>query len=338
MAAKVITERIIILCAAFLLDLLLGDPHFLWHPVRGIGKVISGTEKLLQKGLKLSSGREADRKKKLAAGGILVLITLLFSTGIPAALLYGAQVIHPGLRFLLECIMCYQLLAMKSLKVESMKVYHGFRKEGLEGARKAVSMIVGRDTERLDEEGVIKAAVETVAENTSDGVIAPLFFMLVFGTLGGFFYKAVNTMDSMVGYKNDRYLYLGRAAAKLDDVMNFLPARIAAVNMILAAFLLGFNGKNAVSIYKRDRHCHKSPNSAQTESVCAGALGVKLAGDAWYFGTLYQKPFIGDELRKVEWEDIKRANRLLYGTSFLTLFLGILALYLIRVLYIGMIQ
>ncbi|MBO5055361.1 MAG: cobalamin biosynthesis protein CobD [Lachnospiraceae bacterium] len=329
MIKEVLSERIFILCIAFLLDLLLGDPHFLWHPVRGMGSVISRTEKLLRKMLKLKDGKEEDKGKKLTAGGILVLVTLVLAVGVPAALLYLTQCIHAGVRICLECIMCYQMLAMKSLKAESMKVYDAFRREGLPAARKAVSMIVGRDTERLEEEGVIKAAVETVAENTSDGVIAPLFYMLVFGTLGGFFYKAVNTMDSMIGYKNDVYFYLGRAAAKLDDVMNFIPARIAALMMILASFLLGFDGKNAFKIYKRDRYCHASPNSAQTESVCAGALRVRLAGDAWYFGKLYQKPFIGDEKRKVEWEDIRRANRLLYGTSFLTLFWGIAVLLLI---------
>lgn len=330
MVAVVITERIFILCAAFLLDFLLGDPHFLWHPVRGMGRIISGMEGLLRKGMKLSADRESDKEKKTAAGVILVLVTLLLSTGIPAALLYAARLVHPYLCIALECVMCYQLLAMKSLKVESMKVYDAFNAAGITEARKAVSMIVGRDTERLSEEGIIKAAVETVAENTSDGVIAPLFFMLVFGTPGGFFYKAVNTMDSMVGYKNDNYLYFGRAAAKLDDAVNFIPARIAAVNMILAAFFLGYNGENAVSAYKRYRHCHASPNSAQTESVCAGALGVQLAGDAWYFGQLHKKAFIGDKLREAEWDDIKRANRLLYGTSLLTLFIGISVLCLIR--------
>lgn len=328
MIKELLSERICILCIAFLLDLLLGDPHRLWHPVRGMGSVISGTERLLGKVMKIKPGREEDKEKKLAAGGILVFVTLFLSVGIPAVFLLLVRHLHEGAGICLESIMCYQMLAVKSLKTESLKVYEAFRREGLPEARKAVSMIVGRDTERLDEEGVIKAAVETVAENTSDGVIAPLLYMLVFGALGGFFYKAVNTMDSMVGYKNDAYFYLGRAAARLDDVMNFIPARIAALNMIIVSFLLGFNGKNALKIYKRDRYCHASPNSAQTESVCAGALCVRLAGDAWYFGKLYQKPFIGDEIRKVEWEDIKRANRLLYGTSFFTLFLGIAVLLL----------
>lgn len=329
MAVEIVRERIFILCAAFVMDILFGDPHFLWHPVRGIGSVISTVEKLLRRVLKINADREADRRKKLTAGVILVVITLCVSVGVPLILLVIAQLVHPAVRILLECVMCYQLLAMKSLKVESMKVYHALKEKGIEEARTAVSMIVGRDVERLDEEGVIKAAVETIAENTSDGVIAPLLYMFLFGTLGGFFYKAVNTMDSMVGYKNDRYIYLGRPAAKLDDVVNFIPARVAAILMILTAFLPGFRGKNAWKIYKRDRYCHASPNSAQTESACAGALGIRLAGDAWYFGQLYKKPYIGDATRPVEIEDIPRAGRLLYGTSFLTLGIGLILLLII---------
>ncbi len=323
MMTGVIPERIFILSTGAVLDLLLGDPHILWHPVKGMGSIISGMEKLLYKAMKLREGREEDKGKKLAAGAILLLVTLFFSVGIPLALLYAVQAIHPCLRTALECVMCYRLLAMKSLKTESRKVYQAFLAEGLTGARKAVSMIVGRDTENLEEEGVIRAAVETVAENTCDAVVAPLFYMMLLGTLGGFFYKAVNTMDSMIGYRNDRYLYFGRAAARLDDVMNFIPSRLAAAMMILASFLLGFDGKNAAFIYKRDRYCHKSPNSAQTESVLAGALSIRLGGDAWYFGKLCHKPFIGEEQRKIEWEDIKRADRLLYGTSFLTFAAGI---------------
>lgn len=180
-------------------------------------------------------------------------------------------------------------------------------------------MIVGRDTESLTEEGVTKAAVETVAENTSDGVVAPLFYMVIGGACLGFAYKAVNTMDSMVGYKNEKYRYFGTAAARLDDVVNFIPARIAAALMIAASFLLGMDGKRAVSIYRRDRKNHKSPNAAQTESVMAGALGVELAGNAWYFGTLYEKPAIGDAVRKIEIRDIRNSHRLLYGTSILAL-------------------
>jgi len=234
-------------------------------------------------------------------------------------LILGAYYIHPCLGVLIETIMTYQILATKCLKVESMKVYHCLQTEGLEAARKAVSMIVGRDTSVLDEEGVAKAAIETVAENTSDGVIAPMLYTALGGPILGFFYKAVNTMDSMVGYKNEKYLYFGRAAAKLDDLVNYIPARISAYLMICAAFIGGksFNGRQAYKIYKRDNRKHASPNSAQTESVCAGALGIRLAGDASYFGKIVKKPFIGDARRSVEYEDIKRVNKLMYMTSWL---------------------
>lgn len=323
---RLILERIFVVVIGFVLDLIFGDPQGLWHPVMGIGSIISKTEKRLWKIGKLGEEREADKGKKLAAGGVLAVVTVVLSVGIPAVLLGAAERFSHPFRLFLEAFMCYRLLAVKSLRTESKKVYDALKEGDVEKARKAVSMIVGRDTDRLDEEGITKAAIETVAENTSDGSIAPLLFMFLFGGLGGFLYKAVNTMDSMVGYKNDRYLYFGRAAARMDDVLNFLPARISAWAMIGAAFFLGMDWKNAVFIYKRDRFCHTSPNSAQTEAACAGALGVQLAGDAWYFGKLHRKPTIGDKKRTVEAEDIMRANRLLYGTSIIVLFGGILVL------------
>ena len=298
----------------FLLDLLLGDPYWLPHPIRLIGSLISGLEK------KLLGGRtEKDRKKELKKGVLLVFLVLFITFSVSVMLIVGAYNIHPYLGVLIETIMTYQILATKCLKVESMKVYHCLQTEGLEAARKAVSMIVGRDTSILDEEGVAKAAIETVAENTSDGVIAPMLYTALGGPILGFFYKAVNTMDSMVGYKNEKYLYFGRAAAKLDDFVNYIPARISAYLMICAAFIGGkdYSGRDAYKIYKRDHRKHASPNSAQTESVCAGALGIRLAGDASYFGKVVKKPFIGDELRSVEYEDIKRINRLMYLTAWL---------------------
>ncbi|HIU67889.1 MAG TPA: cobalamin biosynthesis protein CobD [Candidatus Caccomorpha excrementavium] len=250
--------------------------------------------------------------------GILTVILIVGIT-VSAALLalWIAGLVHPVWRLCVESIMCYQMLAAKSLRDESMKVYDALQEGDILKARKAVSMIVGRDTDRLDSEGIAKAAVETVAENTSDGVIAPMFYMAFFGAAGGFVYKAVNTMDSMIGYKNETYLYFGRAAAKFDDIVNYIPARISALLMIGAAYLSGADGRGAVRIWKRDRRNHASPNSAQTEAVCAGALGVRLAGDAWYFGTLYKKKTIGDPVRNVVPEDIRRANRLMYLTSLL---------------------
>ena len=298
----------------FLLDLLLGDPYWLPHPIRLIGSLISGLEKKL-----LNRKTERNNKNELKDGAVLVFLVLTITLCISAILIFVSYYIHPCLGVLIETIMTYQILATKCLKVESMKVYHCLQTEGLEAARKAVSMIVGRDTSVLDEEGVAKAAIETVAENTSDGVIAPMLYTALGGPILGFFYKAVNTMDSMVGYKNEKYLYFGRAAAKLDDLVNYIPARISAYLMICAAFIGGksFNGRQAYKIYKRDNRKHASPNSAQTESVCAGALGIRLAGDASYFGKIVKKPFIGDARRSVEYEDIKRVNKLMYMTSWL---------------------
>ncbi len=296
-----------------ILDFILGDPRGLWHPVQGIGWVISRLERILRR--IFPSGKTGERW----AGGLLVILTLLISVGLPALLLFLLSSIHPLLSFLLSCIFCWQMLAAKSLRVESMKVREALEQEGLEAGRRAVSMIVGRDTRDLTEEGVIKAAVETVAENTSDGVTAPLFYMILAGPLGGIAYKAVNTMDSMVGYKNETYQYFGTCAARLDDAANFIPARLSALFMIAAAFLAGYDGKNAWRIFKRDRKKHKSPNAAHTEAVMAGALNVRLAGDAWYFGKLFKKPFIGDDIRTVERQDIARACRLEYATALLQL-------------------
>ncbi len=325
------TERIWMISIAFLMDILFGDPYWLYHPVRLVGNIIHKTEQFLWNALSIQSGEEEDRRKKQGAGIILVIIVLILSTGIPVLIFIVAQSVHPWLRFVIETFMCYQLLAMKSLKTESMKVYAALKTGDLEKSRYAVSMIVGRDTKNLNKEGIIKATVETIAENTSDGVIAPLLFLFLFGGAGGFFYKAVNTMDSMIGYKNDRYFYFGRAAARLDDVLNFIPSRVTAIGMIIVSFFCRFNWRNAVKVFRRDRYNHASPNSAQTEAVCAGALSIQLAGDAYYFGKLYSKPLIGDALRSIEVEDIRLANRLLYGVSFLILGLGIVAMVLLSV-------
>lgn len=307
--------HIIAFFAGFLLDLILGDPYCLPHPIRWIGSLIAKLEQCF-----LGDRKERDEKNELKNGRYLVLFVLGITVLVTVGVLLGAYFLHPYLGVLIETVMTYQILAAKCLKVESMKVYRALKTEGLEAARKAVSMIVGRDTAVLDEEGVARAAIETVAENTSDGVIAPMLYTALGGPILGFFYKAVNTMDSMVGYKNEKYLYFGRTAAKLDDAVNYIPARISAYFMILAAFLCGkcFDGRRAYRIYKRDNRNHASPNSAQTESVCAGALGIRLAGDASYFGTIVKKPYIGDAVRSVEYEDIKRVNRLMYGTAWLS--------------------
>ena len=299
-------------CAVgFILDSLFGDPVWLYHPVRLIGNGISIGERLLRKAF-------GERHLK-TAGGVLWVCICALSFLIPFGILHALQRIHPVLRFAAETFWCYQILAARSLYTESMKVYDRLKEHDLTGARKAVSMIVGRDTENLTEEGVTKAAVETVAENTSDGVTAPLLYLLIGRAPLGFLYKAVNTMDSMLGYKNEKYLHFGCIPARMDDVFNYLPSRITAVLMTAAAFLTVMDGKNAWRIYRRDRRKHASPNSAQTESVCAGALSVRLAGDAVYFGKLHRKEYLGDAIKPIEPEDIRRANRLMYMTSVLVL-------------------
>ena len=305
----------IALAAGFLLDLLMGDPRWLYHPVCLIGNLIGFLEKRIRKIF-------PETEKGQILGGLLeVILICAFSFGLPWILLSVLYKNVPMAGVLLETFWCYQLLATKSLKDESMKVYDRLKNGTIEEARYAVSMIVGRDTKELTEEGVTKAAVETVAENGSDGVIAPMLYMTIGGAPLMFLYKGINTMDSMLGYKNEKYLYFGRCAARLDDLANYIPARISGWLMVAAAFFTGMNGKNAARIYQRDRRNHASPNSAQTESAVAGALEIQLAGNAYYFGKLYKKPTIGDSLRPVEPEDIKRVNRLLYAASFLSVIL-----------------
>ena len=307
---------------SFLLDLLLGDPMWMPHPVVLMGKCITRLEKRLRRTL-------PDTEQGLLWGGRIMAFclpvgTLLVSGG--AIWLLGK--IHPVLSFLLGVFWGWQALAMRDLKKESKNVYRKLTEDTLENARLAVSRIVGRDTQSLSVEGVTKAAVETVAENFSDGVVAPMLYLLVGGAPLALCSKAVNTMDSMVGYKNEKYLYFGRAAAKLDDAANYLPSRLSALLLIAASFFCRENVKNAWKIWRRDRRNHASPNSAQTEAVMAGALMVQLAGPAWYFGQYYDKPTIGDSLRPVEPGDILRANRMLYWGGFLSLILlcGIRAL------------
>lgn len=302
------TLAILIGCAA---DLLLGDPHRLYHPVRLIGKLIGWMERLLRRAFP-----ETERGEK-QAGVLLAVFVSGITTLAASLLLLAARAAGQGVVLAMSALMSWRLLAARSLRDETMAVYRQLQKNDLPGARRAVSMVVGRDTENLDREGVTKAAVETVAENTSDGVIAPLFYLVLGGPVLGWFYKSVNTMDSMVGYRNDRYRHFGTAAAKLDDAVNFVPARLSALFMVLASGLCGLDRRNAWRIFRRDRYNHASPNSAQTESVMAGALGVQLAGDAYYFGKLVRKKTIGDPLRMACDEDIRRADRLMYAASFL---------------------
>lgn len=326
--------HIIAFIAGFVLDLLIGDPHFIPHPVRLIGSLISFCDKRLN----CDAGYNISEKKLNLIKykrGMLLAFTVIFATfAMSVIIIVAAYSINLYAGVIAEAVMTWQILATKCLRVESMRVYDALRTDGVHAGRRAVSMIVGRDTSVLDEAGVTRAAVETIAENTSDGVIAPMLYTAIGGPVLGFVYKAVNTMDSMLGYKNDKYMYFGRFAARLDDVVNFIPARISAYLMITAAFIGGrqFDGRNAYRIFKRDRFNHASPNSAQTESVCAGALRVQLAGDAVYFGKLVKKKYIGDGLREIEYEDIKRANMLMYITAFLCELLSVAVMSLVLIL------
>lgn len=307
--------HLIALLIGFFVDLLIGDPHSIPHPVVWIGKLISAVEKLVRRLFPKTVRGEN------IAGGVLWVIVVLVSTAVPALLLYAAYRLHPAAGLVLESIMCWQILATRSLRDESMKVYAALKKGVPEEYRRAVSMIVGRDTAELDDLAVTRAAVETVAENASDGVIAPMLFLALGGAPLGFFYKAANTMDSMLGYIEMPYKNIGLVPAKMDDVLNYIPARLSALLMLAAGALLGMDAKNGWRIWRRDRRNHASPNSAQTESVCAGLLSVRLAGDAYYHGELHKKPYIGDALREIEYEDIPRAGRLLYATAALSLVL-----------------
>mgnify|MGYP005883662007 FL=1 len=301
----------------FVLDTLFGDPPWLPHPVVLMGKAISALEKRLRARLPQTPQGEL-------LGGAVVAFTLPVGTFLLTSLVcLGAAKLSPWLGLAVQMFWCGQALAAKGLAQESTNVYRALIKPDLPAARKAVSRIVGRDTQNLTLEGVTKAAVETVAENASDGVIAPLLYMLLGGAPLALTYKAINTMDSMLGYKNEKYLYFGRAAAKLDDAANYLPSRLAGLLWCAAAALTGNSPKGAWRIWRRDRRCHASPNSAQTESACAGALGVQLAGPAYYFGEYYAKPTIGDPLRPIEPEDIRRANRMMYAEGVLALAVGL---------------
>jgi adenosylcobinamide-phosphate synthase len=302
---------LIALVIGFILDLILGDPIGWPHVVLGYGKLIPFFERVLRKLFPKTPAGE------VTAGVFLVVIMGVISLAAGIGILALCRLVSPWLRVAAESVLIWQCLSLRSLQVASLTVYKPLIAGDLPAARSAVSEIVGRDTDRLDAAGVTRATVETVAENTSDGVIAPLLFMAIGGAPLGLFYKAVNTMDSMVGYKNDRYLHFGRVPARFDDAVNFIPARLAGLAMVSAAFITGQDGKNAWRIYRRDRRNHKSPNSAHTEAACAGALRIRLGGANYYFGQLVEKPTIGDDDRPVAPEDILRANRLLSGTAFL---------------------
>lgn len=305
-----------------LLDLLFGDPKWLPHPVVFIGRMIESIEKGLRRAFSRSP------MGQVMAGLYLVVLILFDAAAVFGGLCVLGFWLHPVLGFLLETLWCAQSLALRGLIQAGEKVRDALtdwgEKDQLHAARAAVSEIVGRDTDNLDKIGIIKAAVESIAENASDGVGAPLFYMFCGGAPAAMLYKAVNTMDSMIGYKNKRYLYFGKAAARLDDAANLIPSRLMALCMLLAAAMLpGYDGKRAFAIFLRDRYSQASPNAAQTESVMAGALGISLLGDACYFGEPVRKPAIGEAIRAPEIADIDRANRLVFAASALFFALGL---------------
>ena len=301
----------------FLLDCIFGDPRRLPHPICLIGNFINLMEKVLRRAFPKSERGE------LAGGAVLAAAVPAAAFGVSFMILRLCEAVNPVLKFAVETFFCYQIFAAKSLKDESMRVYRYVEAGDIENSRKYLSWIVGRDTKELNFEKIDKAVVETVAENTSDGVVAPLIFMAVGGAPLAFLYKGVNTLDSMVGYKNDRYLYFGRASAKLDDLLNFIPARLTGLAMCIGAFITGLDWRTAFRIYRRDRKNHSSPNSAHPESACAGALNIQLGGDAYYFGRLYRKKTIGDDIRPVDSGDIKLAIRLMYAASVICLVLAL---------------
>ena len=311
-----------------MIDLVIGDPHWLPHPVVLMGKLISLLEKLLRRIFPKT------KRGENIAGLVLWLVVSALAFLVPAAILMLCYHVSKWLGFAVESVMCWQCIAAKSLRDESMKVKKALDSGDISASRRAVSMIVGRDTDALDEKGVARAAVETVAENTSDGVIAPLMFLAIGGGPLGMLYKAVNTMDSMLGYLEEPYRNFGLFPAKLDDIFNFIPARISAIVMLLAGGVSGFDIKNGFRVFRRDRYKHASPNSAQTESVMAGLLGLRLAGDAYYHGVLHKKDFIGDPLREIEPDDIRRSNVIMYLTALFALLIfgcaGLAVLFLIH--------
>ena len=294
---------------AFILDQIFGDPRNFPHPVVIIGKLISAMERFTRKVFPKTN------KSELAAGAFTWLIVATVSFAVPFIALVLLAKVNVWAAFALNIFWSYQIFASKSLKEQSMLVYRYLEAEDLPNSRKYLSWIVGRDTSELDPEEITKAVVETVAENTSDGITAPMLYMMILGAPLGMLYKAINTMDSMLGYKNDRYMYFGRIPAKIDDVANFIPARITGLLMCLTAPLIGLDGRNAYRIYKRDRLKHLSPNSGHLEAACAGAMHIMLGGDSFYFGKLVEKASLGDPDREVRITDIPGSIKMMYASS-----------------------
>lgn len=290
----------------FILDLIIGDPQNPYHPIRFIGALCKKLETFF---------RERFKNNLKTAGLLTWIIAVVVVYTITKALLNVIGFISWPLATIAAGIMIYFCISAKALKVEGLKVVSYILKDDIECARKQLSYIVGRDTMNLDKEAILRAVIETIAENMADGVIAPLFYAGIGGAPLAFAYKAVNTMDSMFGYKNEEYMDFGYFPAKLDDVFNYIPARLAAYLTVASAYLLGFHGERSLKIYNRDKYNHSSPNSAHPEAAFAGALGVRLGGANYYFGKLVEKPTIGDNIEEITVDKVNAANKLLYGAS-----------------------
>ncbi len=317
-----------VIIIAFIIDYFLGDPKYIYHPVVLIGKLISLCEKCLERIFPNSN------RGRYIAGAMLTIIVSMSSFAVPFIVIYFATKISVWLGIFIELFWCWQIFAANSLKKAAIGVYEAVKKEDIAQARSRLAMIVGRDTDELDFEQIVKATVETVAENTSDGIIAPMLFMMIGGAPLSFFYKSVNTLDSMVGYRNEKYMYFGRVSAKFDDLLNFIPARITGIFMILSSPLIGLNARESFRIFKRDRKKHKSPNSANPEAACAGALEIQLGGNASYFGKTIAKDTIGDPKKTISAQDIIRSNSLMYASSIMSMvFFAI-----IRILFLLMLE
>lgn len=299
--------NILIMILGYIMDLVFGDPYWFPHPVRFIGKLISKTEKFIRK--------HAKSEKSLKYWGILMWLVPVVTTALVTALIVKITSFNKYVEIFVSAFIIYTTLSTKCLKDEATKIYNVLETGDIKKSREQLSYIVGRDTTNLSQSEIIRATVETVAENTVDGTISPMFYGFLFGPVGAMTYKAINTLDSMVGYKNDKYLNLGCVSAKLDDVANFIPARLTAIFMPLGAFLCGMNGANSFKIAIRDRKNHKSPNCAFAEGAAAGAIGVQLGGTNIYFGKEVYKPTIGDKKRELENYDIVRMNKLMYATT-----------------------
>ena len=307
-----------ILLSAFIIDIIFGDPTLLFpHPVALIGKLIEKTEKIFYSNDKQS--------------GIIFTIFILITVYVALTILLKIfAVFNIYLNFLLCSVLLSFAISLKSLHFETLKVFNHLKNHDLISARKELSYLVSRDTGELEERDIIRSVIETIAENLTDGIIAPIFYFAIGGIKLAFLYKTINTLDSMIGYKNEKYLNFGYFAAKLDDILNYIPARIAGFLTVICSFFLNMDYRNSLKIILRDKNNTDSPNSGWTEAAFAGALKVQLGGPTPYFGIWYDKPFIGDEIEQLNLKHIKKSYYLLYAVSILFLILTLLGLIVIK--------